>query len=72
MKREVLWLISAVLVVDAIFVAAYFLGHMGTASDPVKAAFTVLWTLVTLAIVIRGLYRVRRTRAGPAGPREPA
>jgi hypothetical protein len=72
MRREVLWLVITVIVVDAIFVAAYFLGRLGTASDPAKAAFTVLWTLVTLAVVIRGLSRVRRARVGPTGPREPA
>ncbi len=69
MKREVLWLIIALLVVDAIFVAGYFLGHLGTASDSVKAAFTVVWTLVTLAVVVRGLSRVRRARAGTTGSR---
>ena len=72
MKREVLWLIIAVLVVDAIFVTGYFLGRLGTASDSVKAAFTVLWTLVTLAVVIRGLSRVRRGRVSPTGSRGPA
>jgi hypothetical protein len=61
-KREVLWLVVAVLVVDAFFAAAYFLGHLRTASDITKIAFTALWTLVTLAVVIRGLARVRSVR----------
>jgi hypothetical protein len=58
----VLWLVIAVLLVDAVFIGAYFLGHVGTASDRIKVGFTVLWTLVTLGVVIRGLSRVRRAR----------
>jgi hypothetical protein len=61
-KREVLWLVVAILVVDALFVAAYFLAQIKDASDGAKIAFTVLWTLVTLAVVIRGLARVRSLR----------
>jgi hypothetical protein len=63
MKRELLWLVGAVLLVDAVFVGAYFLGHLGNAADRTKVAFTALWTLVTLGVVIRGLSRVRRARA---------
>jgi RsiW-degrading membrane proteinase PrsW (M82 family) len=62
LKREVLWLVAAVLAVDAIFVGGYFLGRVRGASDPIKVAFTALWTLVTLGVVIRGLSRVRRAR----------
>jgi RsiW-degrading membrane proteinase PrsW (M82 family) len=61
-KREVLWLVVAVLAVDAMFVFAYFLASVRGASDPIKVAFTALWTLVTLGVVIRGLSRVRRAR----------
>jgi len=61
-KREVMWLLIAVLLVDAVFVALYFLGRLRTASDSGKIVFTALWTLVTLAVVIRGLSRVRSVR----------
>jgi len=64
-KREVLWLVVAVLIVDAFFVAAYLLGHLRAASDLSKIAFTALWTLATLAVVIRGLARVRSVRIRP-------
>ena len=60
--REALLLVGLVLLVDAIFVAAYFLGNLRTISDPAKVGFTVVWTLVTLAVVIRGLSRVRKAR----------
>ena len=61
-RREVLWLVLAILIVDAVFVAGYFLAQIRQAEDTTKIAFTALWTLVTLAVVIRGLSRVRRTR----------
>jgi hypothetical protein len=61
-RREVLWLVLAVLAIDAVFVALYFLARLPTARDAVKLAFTALWTLVTLGIVIRGLSRVRSAR----------
>jgi RsiW-degrading membrane proteinase PrsW (M82 family) len=62
LKREVLWLLVAVLAVDALFVSAYFVGRVRGASDPIKVAFTALWTLVTLGVVIRGLSRIRKAR----------
>ena len=62
MGREALLLVGLVLLVDAMFVAAYFLGNLRTVSDPAKVAFTLVWTLVTLAVVIRGLSRVRKAR----------
>jgi hypothetical protein len=64
LRREVLLLVGLVLLVDAIFVAAYFLGRLRNASDAGKVGFTALWTLVTLVVVIRGLSRVRSVRLG--------
>lgn len=61
-RREVVWLMIAVLLVDGVFVALYYLGGLRNASDLSKIAFTALWTLVTLAVVIRGLARVRSVR----------
>lgn len=59
---EALLLVGLVLLVDAVFVAAYYLGHLRTLSDPAKVVFTGVWTLVTLAVVVRGLSRVRKAR----------
>jgi hypothetical protein len=61
-RREVLWLVLAVVAIDVVFVALYFLARLPAASDAVKLAFTALWTLITLAVVIRGLSRVRSAR----------
>jgi hypothetical protein len=61
-KREALILIGLVLVVDATFVALYFLSGVRGASAAIKVAFTVLWTLLTLLVVVGGLSRVRKAR----------
>jgi hypothetical protein len=63
-KRELLWLIGSVLMVDAVFAAAYFLADVRNTTDTTKVAFTAVWTLVTLVVVLRGLSRIRRVRLG--------
>ncbi|HEU5303289.1 MAG TPA: hypothetical protein VFU40_01485 [Gemmatimonadales bacterium] len=55
-------LVLGVVLVDAVFIAIYFLGRLPHASDGAKAGFTLGWTLVTLLIVIRGLSRIRSAR----------
>ncbi len=62
-KREALVLVGLVLAVDAIFIAVYFGAGIEGASDSLKIAFTVVWTIITLAVVIRGLTRIRSARA---------
>jgi hypothetical protein len=62
LRREVLVLVALVIVVDAVFVAAYFLARLPAASAGSKLVFTTVWTLVTLAVVVRGLSRVRSAR----------
>jgi hypothetical protein len=61
-RREVLTLIVLVVGVDLVFIAGYFLAGLERSSGAVKLGFTVLWTLATLGVVIRGLTRVRRAR----------
>lgn len=61
-RREVLTLVGLVVVIDVVFIAAYFLGRIDRSSDQMKLLFTVLWTFVTLIVVLRGLLRIRRTR----------
>ena len=60
--REVLLLLVPVLVLDAVFVAIYFVGNVRGASDPAKVVFTAVWTLAILVIAIRGLSRIRSAR----------
>ena len=69
--REVVWLVALVIALDALFIGIYFLGHVSGASDTTKLAFTVVWTLAVLIIVVRGLSRIRSTRLSSAGKERP-
>ena len=61
-KREALVLVGLVLAVDAVFIAVYFGAGIERASDSLKVGFTVVWTAINLAVVIRGLTRIRSAR----------
>jgi hypothetical protein len=61
-RWEAFGLVLAVVLLDAGFIAIYFLARLPRASSPIKVAFTIGWTLATLAVVIRGLSRIRAAR----------
>jgi hypothetical protein len=61
-RREVLTLVVLVVIVDAIFIGVYFLAKLLTMPTPYKVGYTLLWTFLTLAVVVRGLNRIRRAR----------
>jgi hypothetical protein len=63
-RREITALVGLVLLVDAIFIGGYFLSGIVRSTTGVKIAFTAVWTLVTLAVVLRSLARIRSIRAG--------
>lgn len=60
-------LVALVLAVDALFIAVYFGAGIERAPDSMKIAFTVVWTVINLAVVIRGLTRLRSARVNPPG-----
>lgn len=62
MKRELLLLMATVLLVDALFIAGFFLFDLAAASDPAKIGYTAAWTVVTLLVVLRALTRIRSLR----------
>ena len=62
MKRELLRLVLAVALVDALFIAGYYLFRLRLASSPPKIGYTVAWTAVTLFVVLRALTRIRALR----------
>ena len=62
MKRELLRLVLAVALVDALFIAGYYLFRLELASSPQKVGYTVVWTAVTLFVVLRALARIRALR----------
>lgn len=62
MRRELFLLLATVLLVEALFMAAYFLFHLDAAGDAAKIGFTAAWTGVTLLVVLRRLTRIRSLR----------
>jgi hypothetical protein len=58
----VILLVALVLLVDAAFIAIYFLAHVRSASDAGKLVFTAVWTLAILFVAVRGLSRIRSAR----------
>lgn len=62
LKREVLRLVGLVLLVDGVFIAYYYIAGLATASANLKSGYMIAWTVVTVAVVLRGLGRVRAAR----------
>jgi hypothetical protein len=64
LRREVLVLIVLVVLVEAGFICLAILSGLRHGPPAIKLGFTVVWTVVTLVIVLRGLTRIRAARAG--------
>jgi hypothetical protein len=64
-RREVFRLVLSVVLVDAAAVAVFFAARLADATTRARLVFAVVWTLITLIVVLGGLARVRasRTRA---------
>lgn len=63
MKRELVLLVAAVVLVDVLFFAGYFFFGLQAAGDPAKIGYTAAWTVVTLLVVLRALGRIRALRS---------
>ncbi len=61
-KRQLLLLVAAVILVDAVFIAGYFLFRLSAAGDSARIGYTAAWTVVTLLVVLRFLTRLRTLR----------
>jgi hypothetical protein len=64
LRREIGLLAALVAAVEVVFFGGYALGGVARASAGVKLAYTVLWTGVTLAVVLPRLTRIRSIRRG--------
>jgi hypothetical protein len=62
LRREVLQLVGLVLLVDGAFIAGYYAADVAAASAQVRFGYLTAWTVATLAVVLRGLGRVRAAR----------
>jgi hypothetical protein len=55
-------MMGAVIVVHVVAIAIYRLGGIQHRPERVGRAFGAVWTVVTLVVVLIGLYRVRTAR----------
>ena len=67
MRRHLLEMIALVVVLDAVTIGIYYAVGMKSRSPKVQLAFTAVWTALTLAVVLRGMGRVRAARLGRKG-----
>lgn len=63
-RAAVLKLVLAVFVVDAAALAGYFAAGIDEAGSTTRIAFAIIWTVVTLIVVMAGLARIRAARYG--------
>jgi hypothetical protein len=62
LRREVLSLVALVLLVDGLFLGAFYVLGLAAAPGRLKLGYTILWTAVTLLVVLRALGRIRAAR----------
>jgi len=62
LRREVLALVFLVVLIDAAFIGVYVGTRLAWAGSGLKVGFTILWTVVTLLVVLRSLGRIRAAR----------
>jgi hypothetical protein len=61
-RRHLFTMVASILALDAIAVGLYFFAGIRDADGGVRNAFTVAWTVATLAVVGLGLRRIRQER----------
>ena len=61
-RKQLLIMVALILAIDAIAIAIFNALEIGDAPRSTRTLFTVTWTVVTLAAVLNGLYRIRLAR----------
>jgi hypothetical protein len=64
MRRELAVLIGVVMAVDVLAVAVWLFAGIRHAGPQVQLGFAVGWTVVTLAVVVVSLRKIRLLRRG--------
>jgi len=67
MRRHLLEMIGLVIALDAVTIGIYYAVGMKSRPPRVQLAFTAVWTVLTLLVVLRGMGRVRAARLGRRG-----
>jgi len=62
LKRYLIWMVVAVVALDAVAIGLYYGLHVRSAAPRTQALFAGAWTLVTLIVVLTGMTRIRAVR----------
>ena len=66
-RKLLLTMVVLVVVLDAIAVGTYYAFDLGRRANQVQMAFVVVWTMLTLAVVLVFLHRIRLIRDAATG-----
>ena len=61
-RKLLLTLVVLVVVLDAVAIGTYYAFGLSQRPNQVRMAFTVVWAMITLAIVLVYLHRIRQIR----------
>jgi hypothetical protein len=61
-RKHLMVMVALILVIDAAAIAIYSALDVAEAPRRTRTIFTAAWTVVTLAAVLNGLYRIRVAR----------
>jgi hypothetical protein len=61
-RKHLMIMVALILAVDTIAVVVYRTMGIEDASRDRRTIFTAVWTLVSLVVVLNGLYRIRAAR----------
>ena len=61
-RKHLMVMVALILAIDAIAIVIFNALDIGDAPRRTRTIFTAVWTVVTLAAVLNGLYRIRLAR----------
>lgn len=64
MRGLLIRMVAWVLAIDAVAIAIYYAAHLSRANDRTRMIFTFIWSMVTIAVVLTALRRIRIARRG--------
>lgn len=66
-RKLLLTMVGLVVGLDAVAIGAYYAFDIGRRANQVQMAFVVIWTMLTLAVVLVLLHRIRLLRDAAMG-----
>jgi Zn-dependent protease len=62
LKRYLLFMVGGIVALDAVAIGLYYAFHIKMATPRTQLMFSGTWTIVSLAVVLVGLSKIRMTR----------